>query len=217
MHLGEGLLDFFDADRLGDEAVEGQPSLQEQIDQHRKVPRGQAVAVPGGLQRAAAPEHVDQRRLDGHLRIGHADQDHGAGEVAPVEGLPGGLRTSDRIHHDVRAEAAGQLLDRGDAVVVQAAGVDGVGGAQLARPGQLAVVEVNRDDRRRPGQARTGNRGRTHPTATDDRDRVAPPDVAGVYRGTKTGHHAAAQQAGDRGRGRGRGLGLGAWGLGLGA
>ena len=50
--------------RLADERVERQPALQEQVDEHREVPRGQAVAVPGRLQRAAAAEHVDERQLE---------------------------------------------------------------------------------------------------------------------------------------------------------
>ena len=81
-----------------------------------KSRRGQAVAVPGGLQRAAAAEDVEQRQLELHLRGGHADQDDGAGEVAGVEGLLVGLRAADRLDDDVGAEAAGQLADRLDRV-----------------------------------------------------------------------------------------------------
>src|SRR5919205_166091 len=61
VHLLEGRLDAVDADRLGDEVVQGEAALQVQVDEHREVPAGQAVAVPGGFQRPAAAEHLEQR------------------------------------------------------------------------------------------------------------------------------------------------------------
>ena len=77
---------------------------------------GQAVAVPGGLQRAAAAEEVEQRQLQLHVRGRHADQHHGSGQVAGVERLLLGLRPADRVDHHVGAVAAGELLDRLDRV-----------------------------------------------------------------------------------------------------
>ena len=98
------------ADLLGDERVEVEPALQVQVDQHREVPAGQAVAVPARLERAAAAEDVEQRQLgDLHLRRRHADQDDGAGQVAGVERLLPRLRSADRVDHHVGAEAAGEL------------------------------------------------------------------------------------------------------------
>src|SRR5436305_8003929 len=87
VHLLERGLDVVQADRLGDERVQVETALQVQVDQHREVPGGQAVAVPGGLDRPAAAEDLDQRQLDLHVRRRDADQDHPAGQVAGVEGL----------------------------------------------------------------------------------------------------------------------------------
>ena len=39
LHLLERVLDLFDADRLGDEAVEVELAAQVEVDQHREVPR----------------------------------------------------------------------------------------------------------------------------------------------------------------------------------
>ena len=50
VHLREGRVDVVDADLLGDERVQRQPALQVEVDQHREVAVGQAVAVPAGLQ-----------------------------------------------------------------------------------------------------------------------------------------------------------------------
>ena len=140
-------------DLLGDERVEVEPALLVELDQHREVAAGQAVAVPAGLQRAAAAEDVDQRQVDLHVRGGHADQHHRAGQVAGVERLLPGLRAADRVDHHVGAEAAGER--RGSprpgrprtALTVCVA-------PNSARPVELAVVDVDRDDRGRAGQAR---------------------------------------------------------------
>ena len=102
MHLVERRLDVVDADLLGHERVEVEPALLVEVDQHREVAAGQAVAVPARLQRAAATEDVDQRDLgDLHVRGGHADQDDGAGQVAGVERLLPGLGATDGVDHDV--------------------------------------------------------------------------------------------------------------------
>ena len=119
VHLLEGGLDVADADLLGDERVEVEPALLVEVDQHREVTGGQAVAVPARLQRAAAPEHVDEREVgDLHVRGRHPDQDDRAGQVAGVERLLPRLGAADRVDHHVGAEAAGELLDRGHRVLL---------------------------------------------------------------------------------------------------
>jgi hypothetical protein len=50
VHLVERRLDAAERDLLGHERVEVEPALQVEVDQHREVPRRQAVAVPAGLQ-----------------------------------------------------------------------------------------------------------------------------------------------------------------------
>ena len=60
------------------------------------------------------------------------------------------LGVTDRLDADVGAVAAGQRADRLDRVGL--AGVDHVGGAERRRPLELARVEVDGDDRGRPGE-----------------------------------------------------------------
>src|SRR5688500_11256049 len=122
----EGLFDVVQADGLGDELVEREAALQVEVDQHGEVAAGQAVAVPGGLDRAAPAEDLDGRQLDGHGRRRDADHDHPAGQVAGVEGLLEHLRMADRVDRHVDAEPAGVALDRLDRVGLL--GVHRVGG-----------------------------------------------------------------------------------------
>ncbi len=135
VHLGERRLDVTEPDRLGDEGVEVEAPLPVEVDEHREVARGQAVAVPAGLQRPAATEDLDHRQ--GHLLVGRrdADEDDAAGEVARVERLLVGLRPADRLDDDVRAEPAGQLADPLDDVL--AARVDGVRRAEAVAHSSL--------------------------------------------------------------------------------
>ena len=85
--------------------------LTVEVDQHREVAAGQAVAVPAGLQRAAPPEDLDHRQLQDQLRRRDTHQHQDASQVACVESLLVGLRSPDRLDDDVGAEAASQLAD----------------------------------------------------------------------------------------------------------
>ena len=82
LHLVERLLDVLEGDGLADELVERQSTLQVQVDEHREVAARQAVAVPGGLERPTTTEDLDERRRPRHRRVGHADEDGRAGQVA---------------------------------------------------------------------------------------------------------------------------------------
>ena len=75
-------------------------------------------------------------------------------------------------------------------------------GAEPPRPLELAVVDVDGHDRRRPGDPGPGDGGVADPAAADDRDAVAPADAAGVDGGAEAGHDAAPQQTGGGGRRR---------------
>src|SRR5699024_11223551 len=97
LHDALPIFDIGDADAFGYELVQGQPALFIEVDEHREIALGQAVAVPGGLEPAAATEHIGQRNGELHLRGGHAHQHDGAGEVTTVEGLPPGLRAADGV------------------------------------------------------------------------------------------------------------------------
>ena len=90
--------------------------------------------------------------------------------------------------------AVGQILDGLDRV--ELAGVDGVGGAELAGPVQLPVVGVDRDDALGADQSGPGDRGVADAAAADDRHGVVAADRAGVDRRAEAGHHTAAEQPG---------------------
>ena len=97
MHLVEGFLHLVDGDALRDEGVKIQVALLVVRHEHGEIAGGQAVAVPGGLERAAAAEDVQQGQLEFHLGGGDAHQDHAAGEVPGVEGLFVGFGAADGI------------------------------------------------------------------------------------------------------------------------
>src|SRR5262249_25459768 len=148
-------------------------------------------AVPGRLQRPAAAEHIQQRQIQLHLGRRHADEDDRTGEITPVERLLIRLRPSDRLYHHVGAVALGEvpnLLDR-----VGFPRVDRVRRAELARPRELAPVDIDADDLASPGEACPEYRSAADAAAADHRDRIAATDLTGVQRRAEPGHHAAAE------------------------
>ena len=70
MHLVEGVLDAVQSDALEDEPLQGKPTFAVEADQRGEVAFGQAVAVPGRLQRSAAGELVHRRHLEGQAGVG---------------------------------------------------------------------------------------------------------------------------------------------------
>src|SRR5262249_55948301 len=88
LHAGGGVLDFVDADGLRDEPVEVEAAGQVEVDQHREVPRRQAVPVPGGLEGAAATKELDHGQFDGHRRVGHTDLHERSGQIPREKRLP---------------------------------------------------------------------------------------------------------------------------------
>ncbi len=113
-----------DPDRLADEPVEVEPSVQVEVHEHREVPGREAVAVPARLQRAAPAEELDHGQVDAHVGRRHADLDQRPGQVARHEGLFHHLRVPHRLDADVGTVAIREGLDRRDRV--GRAGVDGV-------------------------------------------------------------------------------------------
>src|SRR3954470_2659420 len=107
-HPRESLLDRIESDPLADETVQVEPSRLPQVDEEREVPRGQAVAVPRRLQRAAVAEDLDERQLDRHRRIRYADEHDGPGEVTGVERLAVCLRSPDCLDDHIRSEATSE-------------------------------------------------------------------------------------------------------------
>jgi hypothetical protein len=193
----EGLLDVLQADALADEAVEGQPPLEVQVDEQREVAARQAVAVPRRLEGAAPAEVLDHRQIgEAHVGRGHADLDDGAGEVASEERLLEHLRVADGFDAHVGAEPSGggtHGLDR-----IGRGSVDGVGGAERPGPFELAVVEVDGDDGGGAGEHGAGDRRVADPATAEHGDAVAALHVAGVHRRADAGHDPATEQPGDR-------------------
>ena len=109
--LWNAVLDTVQADAFGDELLQRQPALPVQADQGGEVALGQAVAVPGRLQRAAAGEEVHQRHVQSHVGRRNTNQHNGSGQIAGVEGLLPGLRAADGVDHHVGAEPVGEVLD----------------------------------------------------------------------------------------------------------
>ena len=170
VHLGEGILNAVELNLLGDELVERQASLLEEVDKHREVAARQAVAVPGRLNRAAAPEDLDEWGLPFHVRSRDADEHQRAGKVAGVVRLLEDGRVADRIDRDVGAEL-GDLLDGRDWVLLL--GVDGVRRAELLGPLQLPVVNVDGDDGLGAGQLGASDGCVSHAAAAEHGNGVA--------------------------------------------
>ena len=193
MHLLEGRLDVTEPDPLRDEGLEREPTLTVEVDEHREVPGRQAVAIPGGLQGAAAAEDLDHRQ--GHLLVrgGDTNEDHGAGEVASVERLLVRLRSSHRLDDDIGTVASGEGTDALDRVPCRR--VDRVRRPERPRHLQLPVVDVDGDHRRRPSHDRSRDRGIADPTAADHRDGVPASDAPRVDGCAESGHDAASEQA----------------------
>src|ERR1035437_4973350 len=120
--------------------------------------------------------------------------------VPAIERLLVGLGPAHGIDHDVSAEAAGQLADRLDGVLL--AVVHQVRGAEAARPLQFLVVDVYGDDRGGASHRRTSDGSVADPATADDGHRVTTADTTGVDGGTEPRHHPAAEQA------HGSGIGL---------
>ena len=57
LHAGEGLLDLVDADRLADEAVEVEPPVEVEVDQHGEVARGRQSPYQLGLSAPPRPKN----------------------------------------------------------------------------------------------------------------------------------------------------------------
>ena len=147
-----------------------------------------------GFRRTAPAEELDHRAsrcvMSGR---GHAHLDDGAGEVPGVEGLLEHLRVPDRLDAHVGPVASGQLADCLHRVGARR--VDGVGGAELGGPLELAGVEVDCDDGGGTGQAGPGDGRIAHAAAAEHGHAVARLDPPGEHGRTETGGDPAAEQA----------------------
>lgn len=124
-----------------------------------------------------------------------------------VAGLEGGAHHADvaRAVEGVVAAAVGHL-DQFllDGLALELGGVDEVGGAELAAPGLLAVVNVHHDDLAGLVLNSTLDDGETDAAGTEDGDVGSFLDAGGHYGGAVARRDSAAQQAGSVGGDLGR-------------
>ena len=175
-------------------ASRSRPALQVQVNEHREIASGQAVAVPRRFKGAAATKHLDERQFDFHRWVRNTDQYDGSSEISGVEGLLISYRVTNGLNGDVDAIAPGESSDGVHRIGLGR--VDGVGGPKAPGPFQLAVVDVNGNYGVSASQAGAGDCRVAHATAADDGDGIATTDVAGIHGGAKAGHDAAADEAG---------------------
>ena len=116
--------------------------------------------------------------------------------VARVEGLaPGGL-DAHGVNGDIGAEAAGELADRVNNLLLRKVlGADGVGRAELAGGLQFGLVDIHGNDLRRARQLGARNGRHADAAAAKDGNGLAELDIAGVHGRAEARHDAAAQQA----------------------
>src|SRR5215207_6081653 len=115
---------------------------------------------------AEVKQLAEWQLVQGRLRTSHADDDAGAGKVPAEDRLHGRIRAPDRFKGVVHSVAAGDRLDRLDRITLGR--VDGMSGAELARPLQFARIDIDADDRRRPSQTTAHDHRVPNPAAAKD-------------------------------------------------
>ena len=192
LHGFECFVDVFEADALGDEAVQVEAAEQVLVHELGEVAGGQGVAVPCALDGAAAAEDLIQRDVPGGARCGHADEDDAACQVACLECLLEGGGDADSVNDEVCTEAAGEFLDSLNGVDL--GGVHGVGCAVLACACQLLFVDVDGDDGGCATELCACNCCGSDAAAADDCDGLAALELTGVQNSTQTCGNAATEQ-----------------------
>ena len=147
--------------------------MQVQVNQHREILAGEAVPVPAGLERPAAAKELNHRNV-GHFHGGvrHANLHHGASEVTRVERLLEHLGVADGFDTHIGTKPTG---GRPDAFNRVAGGcVYGVGGSELASDRELAIIEIDRNDRGGAREPRSSDCCVTNTTATKHGNGRAP-------------------------------------------
>ena len=173
LHLLERRLDVAEADRLARRTRRGRAGP---AGRGRSASGSRATAGSRRTRTTSARRRGRRRRSaagrGASVGRGHADEHHGAGEVAGVEGLLVGLRTADRLDDDVGAEAAGERADRLDRGPPRAALTVCVAPSPRAHS-SLRSSTSTAMIRAAPGQPRAGDRGVADAAAADHGDAVA--------------------------------------------
>ena len=193
LHGFECFVDVFEADALGDEAVQVEAAEQVLIHEFGEVAGGQGVAVPCALDGAAAAEHLIQRDVPGGAGCGHTHEDDAASQVACLECLLEGGGDADSVDDEVCTEAAGEFLDGFDGVDL--GGVHGVGCAVLACACQLLFVDVDGDDGGCATELCACDCCGADAAAADDCNGLAALELTGVQNSAQTCGDAATEQA----------------------
>src|ERR671913_138557 len=163
------------------------PDEQDQLGQVLRDGGGAAVDVDTGHEQLVAGD----RDI-----VGDADEAHVTARPGGVDRLHHGLLGTDGLDDRVGAEADGELLDPGDAVV--AALGDDVAGAELAGQRLAVGVAAEGDDALGAELLRGEDAEESDRAVTDDRDRLAGAGLGGLG-GEPTGaeHVGGRHQGGD--------------------
>ena len=102
---------------------------------------------------------------------------------------------ADRLDAHVGTVAIGNRANEFDRV--GCCGVADMSRSKLLGPLELAVIDVDGDDRRCAGQLGAGDCSVAHTTAAEHGNRVPVPHPTGVDCGADSRHHAAPEQPGD--------------------
>ena len=152
-----------------------------------------AAAHVAALERALLGHQVPDRQADG-LGAGRQARRHGLA-AAPRDAV-GHLQCLGRPHHleGMVHAAARQFAHLFDGILV--AGVDGVGGAEFARHGQLVGLEVHGHHAGRARRRRAHHRGQAHAAQPHHGHALAGAHPGGIGHRAHAGHHGAAEQRG---------------------
>ena len=112
---------------------------------------------------------VDWQRIDRDLLVGNTDQDAGSVGVGEVIGLFDDLFDTSRFDHLVRALGANDVADRGGNIL-DFGGIERVGCTACLRHVELAVNQIDRNDRVRAGQMRELHDVEPDSTNTENND-----------------------------------------------
>src|SRR3990172_5746970 len=192
LHGAEGLVHVLQAAAHRDHLVQLQAPLVVELDVARDV-----HLEPVGAHAAALdlplPQEAGAVKLNLHADGYHADDRRRAAGAQAVEALLRRLLQPDRLERVVDA-ARRHVADRPDGLARR--GVDDVGGAQLARRGELVLVHVDGDDHARAGDARPLDGAEADAAGAEDGHRGARRNLRCVDRGADARRHAAADEGG---------------------
>ena len=155
-------------------------NIQKEFEERQKEMKGRRHTTSGNL--LAGSSNTDDDALAPTLVAGFEGRTHDAHVTRAVKGV-----VASTVGH------IDQLLL--DGLAVQLGGVDEVGGAELARPRLLAVVDVHGDDLARAVAHSSLDDGETDAAGAEDGHVGALLHLGGHRRGAVARRDAAAQQA----------------------